>query len=149
MHLFTGKEATLTSQERGLHVKMLASIVESRLSEETSKLVELKATPRISFTSYIRKSSEFHLLSAIQAVERALVGVQEGSMTNYEILCGNSDGEEVSTDVAAGVDCLYLILEFATGHTRLNMIKRHVQTSCMSFQCHLAFAGCKYLSWKY
>ncbi|KZV58085.1 hypothetical protein F511_31826 [Dorcoceras hygrometricum] len=120
-----GKQATLTSQERGVHVKMLASIVES---QETSKLVELKARLRISFTSYIRKSSELHLLSAIQAVERALVGVQEGLMTNYEILCGNSDGGEVSADVAAGVDCLYLILEFATGYKRLNMIKRHIQS---------------------
>lgn len=123
-----GKEATLTSQERGLHVKMLASTMESHLSEETSKLVDLKARLRISFTSYIRKSSELHLLSAIQAVERALVGVQEGSMTNYEIRCGSSDGGEVSADVAAGVDCLYLILEFATGHRRLNMIKRHIQS---------------------
>ncbi|XP_073118536.1 uncharacterized protein [Henckelia pumila] len=144
-----GKEATLTSQERGLHVKLLASTVESYLSEETSKLVELKARLRISFTSYIRKSSELHLLSAIQAVERALVGVQQGLMTNYEICCGSSDGGEVSADVAAGVDCLYLILEFATGHRRLNMIKRHIQSlvACLfnvilHLQAPSIFRGC-------
>ncbi|XP_075489165.1 uncharacterized protein LOC142528020 isoform X1 [Primulina tabacum] len=144
-----GKEATLTSQERGLHVKMLASTVESYLYQETSKLIELKGRLRISFTSYIRKSSELHLLSAIQAVERALVGVQEGLMTNYEIRCGSSDGGKISADLAAGVDCLYLILEFVTGHRRLSMIKRHIQSfvACLfnvilHLQAPSIFRGC-------
>lgn len=109
-----GKEAKLASQETGSRSK-LADRVQSHFSWETGRLGEFKERLRMSFRTYVRKSSELHLLSAIQAVERALVGVQEGLMTNYEIVCGSSNGGEVSSVVAAGVDGLDLILEFVTG----------------------------------
>ncbi|KAL1554357.1 hypothetical protein AAHA92_14924 [Salvia divinorum] len=121
-----GKQAKLASQERGSLTK-LAGQMNSQFSWERSRLVELKERLTISFSTYVRKSSEFHLLSIIQAVERALVGVWEGSMTNYEIVCGNLDGGEVSSVVSAGIVCLDSILEHVTGPRRLNMIKKHIQ----------------------
>lgn len=122
-----GREAKLASQERGSLTK-LAGQVQSQFSWERSRLAEMKERLRLSFVTYIRKSSEFHLLSVIQSVERALVGVREGLMTNYEIVCGSLDGGEVSSVVAAGIDCLDSILEFVTGPRRLNMIKKHIQS---------------------
>ncbi|KAG6382246.1 hypothetical protein SASPL_158120 [Salvia splendens] len=63
-----------------------------------------------------------------KAVERALVGVWGGSMTNYEIVCGNLDGGEVASVVSAGIVCLDSILEYVTGPRRLNLIKKkHIQ----------------------
>ncbi|GFP85951.1 hypothetical protein PHJA_000738900 [Phtheirospermum japonicum] len=122
-----GKEAKLASQETGSRANKLANHDQSRSSWGASQLGQLKEKLRMSFITYIKKSSEFHLLSSIQAVERALVGVQEGLMTNYEIVCGVSDGA-VSSVVAAGIDMLDLIIEFVTGPKRLNMVKRHIQS---------------------
>ncbi|KAK6136679.1 hypothetical protein DH2020_029586 [Rehmannia glutinosa] len=122
-----GKEAKLASQETGSRTKNLAHHVQSCFSWERSRLGQFKERMRMSFITYIKKSSELHLLSSIHSVERALVGVQEGMMTNYEIVCGISDGA-VSSVVAAGIDVLDLILEFVTGPRRLNMIKRHIQS---------------------
>ncbi|KAI3446191.1 hypothetical protein Pfo_002856 [Paulownia fortunei] len=123
-----GKESKLATQEAGSHAKKLANQVQSCFSWGTSRLGEFKERLRMSFITCVKKSSELHLLSAIQAVERALVGVQEGLMTNYEIVCGSSNGGEVSSVVAAGIDVLDLILEFVTGPKRINMIKRHIQS---------------------
>ncbi|KAK4437698.1 hypothetical protein Salat_0103800 [Sesamum alatum] len=123
-----GKEAKLASQDTGLHAKKLANQVESCFSLGTSQLGEFMEKLRKSFRIYVKKSSELHLLSAVQAIERALVGVQEGSVTNYELVCGSLNGGEASSVVAAGIDCLGLILEFVTGPRRLNMIKRHIQS---------------------
>jgi hypothetical protein len=53
-------------------------------------------------------------LSTIQAIERALVGVQEGCAIIYDIKI-SKDGGEVSTLVAAGIDCLDMIIEFVSG----------------------------------
>ncbi|XP_047940534.1 uncharacterized protein LOC125187916 isoform X2 [Salvia hispanica] len=121
-----GKQAKLASQERGSLTK-LAGQVNPQFSWARSRLVELKERLMISFSTYVRKSSEFHLLSIIQAVERALVGVWGDSMTNYEIVCGNLDGGEVSSVVSAGIVCLDSVLEYVTGPRRLNMIKKHIQ----------------------
>ncbi|KAL2498243.1 Urb2 domain-containing protein [Abeliophyllum distichum] len=101
---------------------------ESSLSHGTCPLEEFKLKLRMSFRSYVRRPSELHFLSAIQAVERAIVGVQEGCLTNYEIFLGSLDGGKVSSFVAAGIDWLELILEFVAGHNRLNMAKRHIQS---------------------
>ncbi|XP_011088507.1 uncharacterized protein LOC105169716 isoform X2 [Sesamum indicum] len=123
-----GKEAKLASQDRGLHAKKLANQMDSCFSLGTSQLHVFKERLRKSFRTYVNKSSELHLLSAVQAIERALVAVQEGLITNYELVCGSSNGGEASCVVAAGIDCLGLILEFVTGPRRLNMIKRHIQS---------------------
>lgn len=107
-----GKKAKLASQEMGSHSKL----ADKMQSWGTNRLSELKDRLRMSLRKYISKSSELHLLSTIQAVERALAGAQEGLMTNYEIVSGNSNGGNVSSVVAAGIDAFDLILEFVTGN---------------------------------
>ncbi|KAL0334659.1 UNVERIFIED_CONTAM: hypothetical protein Sradi_4677800 [Sesamum radiatum] len=121
--LFTRKEAKLASQDTGLRAKKLANQMESCFSLGTSQLHEFKERLRKSFRTYVKKSSELHLLSAVQAIERALVAVQEGLITNYELVCGSSNGGEASGVVAAGIDCLCLLLEFVTVSFYMNLRK--------------------------
>lgn len=78
----------------------------------------------MSFKVLIQKPSDLHLLSAVQAIERALVGVQEGNTMIYQISTGSGDGGKVSSTVAAGIDCLDLIIEYAQGNVRLVHISR-------------------------
>lgn len=122
-----GKKAKLASQETGSHSKLADQIQ----SWGTGRLSELKDRLRMSLRKYIGKSSELHLLSAIKSVERALAGVQEGLMTNYEIVSGSSNGGEVSSVVAAGIDAFDLIIEFVTG----NSSSFCVFLLCLKFGC--------------
>ncbi|KAI9181831.1 hypothetical protein LWI28_019092 [Acer negundo] len=124
-----GKKATLASHETESSTKVLNDNIGSSgesLSQEPQCLDEFKARLRTSFKVFISKSSDLHLLSAVQCIERALVGVKEGCTMIYEINTGG-DGGKVSTIVAAGIDCLDLILEHASGRKRLNVVKRHIQ----------------------
>uniref|UniRef100_A0A1J3D896 Nucleolar 27S pre-rRNA processing Urb2/Npa2 C-terminal domain-containing protein n=1 Tax=Noccaea caerulescens TaxID=107243 RepID=A0A1J3D896_NOCCA len=125
-----GKEATLESHETGfganvIHAKQVLS--ENSRSHRLHWLDELKGRLRMSFKVFIQNSSELHLLSAVQAIERALVGVWEVCPAIYSIQTGNRDGGRISEIAAAGIDCLDLILEHATGRKRLNVVKRHIQ----------------------
>lgn len=111
------KRATLASHETESTTKTL----DGGLFEESSFPViycmdEFKASLRMSFKVFIREASELHLLSAIQAIERALVGVQEGCTATYELCSGSEDGGSCSSIVAAGVECLDLVLEFVSGN---------------------------------
>ncbi|KAK4284826.1 hypothetical protein QN277_001608 [Acacia crassicarpa] len=124
-----GKQATLTFHERQVSAKKLSE----RSFEEYSSselycfcLNELKARLRVSFIAYIEKPPELHLLSAIQAVERALVGVREGCTIIYDINT-STDGGEISSVVAAGIDAFDMILEFVSDRKGLKLIKRHFQ----------------------
>ncbi|XP_016491227.2 uncharacterized protein LOC107810906 isoform X3 [Nicotiana tabacum] len=112
-----GKDATLASREIESSTKMLSGLPELDLpnSNWLNHLDELKSRLRMSFTNFVSRSSELHLLSAIQAIERALVGVQEHCIINYEVTTGCLDGGKVSANVAAGIDCLDLILESVSG----------------------------------
>ncbi|KAK3001091.1 hypothetical protein RJ639_021464 [Escallonia herrerae] len=126
-----GKGATLASHETDSSIKTLGremKLSESTLSHGVYCLNEFKARLRRSCTVYIKKPSELHLLSAVQAVERALVGVSDGCTTNYDICTGGSDGGKVSKIVAAGIDCLDLVLEFVEGRKRLSVVDRHIQS---------------------
>lgn len=114
-----GKRASLASRETETSTKMLHGNV--RLSEASLKcqpycLDEFKARLRLSFTVFIKKPHELHLLSAIQAIERALVGLRETCTMIYDIHTGSADGGKVSSTVAAGIDCLDLVLEFVSGN---------------------------------
>ncbi|KAK2983785.1 hypothetical protein RJ640_017188 [Escallonia rubra] len=131
-----GKGATLASHETDSSTKTLGGemkLSESNLSHGVYSLNEFKARLRRSCTVYIKKPSELHSLSAVQAIERALVGVSDGCTINYDICTGGSDGGEVSKIVAAGIDCLDLVLEFVEGRKRLLVVGRHVQSlvSCL------------------
>ncbi|CAK7329555.1 unnamed protein product [Dovyalis caffra] len=123
-----GKEASLASRDKESSTKIHHSHRVSASLSHPYHLDEFKARLRMSFKSLIRKPSELHLLSAIQAIERALVGVHEGCPIVYEINTGNVDGGKVSSTVAAGIDCLDLILEYVSGRKRLNVVKRNIQS---------------------
>ncbi|CAN8229982.1 unnamed protein product [Cochlearia groenlandica] len=125
-----GKKATLESHETGfgtnvIHTKQ--ALPEESHSQRFHWLDELKGRLRVSFKVFIQNSSELHLLSGVQAVERALVGVCEVCPAIYSIRTGNRDGGRISQTAAAGIDCLDLLLEHATGRKRLNVVKRHIQ----------------------
>ncbi|KAI5388238.1 uncharacterized protein LOC127101398 [Lathyrus oleraceus] len=128
--LLQGKRAKLTLHERQSSTKTLhKGPFEACSSNEMHYfcLNELKTRLRVSFKAFIEGQSELHLLSTIQAIERALVGVQEGCTIIYGIKT-NKDGGEISTLVAAGIDCLDMILEFVSGRKGLKLIKRHCQS---------------------
>lgn len=113
-----GKEATLESHETGfgtnaIHVKQVLS--EKNQSHRLHWLDELKGRLRMSFKVFIHNSSELDLLSGVEAIERALVGVWEVCPAIYSVQTGNRDGGRISETTAAGIDCLDLILEHATG----------------------------------
>ncbi|KAG7978151.1 hypothetical protein I3843_05G068500 [Carya illinoinensis] len=125
-----GKRATLASHETESSTKTLPGhmgLSEASYSSAPYCLDEFKARLRMSFKTFIKKPSELHLLSAVQAIERALVGVQEECTMNYDITVG-ADGGKVSSLVAAGVDCFDLVLEFVSGRKRLSVVKRHIQS---------------------
>lgn len=105
-----GKRAVLASHEMELNTKSLPSRLE--VPGVSYCLDEFKARVRMSFKVLIRKASELHLLSAIQALEKALVGVNNGCTKVYEVSMGR-----VSAVVAAGIDCLDLVLESVKGST--------------------------------
>lgn len=112
-----GKKATLASHETESSTKILGGnkdLSGESVSPDLHCLDEYKARLRMSFKVFINKPSDLHLLSAIQCIERALVGVKEGSTMIYEINT-SGDGGKVSSIVAAGVDCLDLVLEYVSG----------------------------------
>ncbi|KAL4320201.1 hypothetical protein GQ457_18G017920 [Hibiscus cannabinus] len=126
-----GKRATLESHERESSTKILhddTGLSESFLSYDSHCLDEFKARLRMSFKMFIKNPSELQLLSAIQAIERALVGVQGAHARMYEITTGSADGSMVSSTVAAGIDCLDLILEHCSGRKCLNVVRSHIKS---------------------
>ncbi|VFQ82974.1 unnamed protein product [Cuscuta campestris] len=130
-----GKGVTLATDEMESSTKMLNALVEPEPngSHCTYSLDEFKSQLRSSFRAFVGKASELHLLSVLQAIERSVVGVQEGCMVNYEVCTRTSDGGMVSSTVAAGIECLNMVLESATGKKRLAVVKRHIQSlvSCL------------------
>jgi hypothetical protein len=119
-----GKRATLASHETESSTKTLhghIGLSEASHSQGPHCLDEFKSRLRMSFKMFIKKPSELHLLSAIQAIERALVGVREGCTMISDITAGNADGGKVSSIVAAGIDCFDLVLEFVSGNIAHSM----------------------------
>ncbi|MED6194988.1 hypothetical protein PIB30_033712 [Stylosanthes scabra] len=128
--LLQGKRATLTFHERQSSTKTLhkgSSEAYSSSEMYCFCLDEFKTRLRTSFKSYIMGPSESQLLSTIQTIERALVGVREECSMIYDLET-SKDGGKCSSLVAAGIDCFDMILEFVSGRKGLKLIKRH---------CHL------------
>ncbi|OVA04918.1 Nucleolar 27S pre-rRNA processing [Macleaya cordata] len=126
-----GKGATLASHETESSTKtLLSQIGSSKLSlgHGHYSLDEFKARLRMSFKVLIKKPLELHLLTAVEALESALVGVHERCSMIYEINTGGPDGGKVSPIVAAGVDCFDLVLESVSGPKLLNVLKEHIQS---------------------
>uniref|UniRef100_A0A2P2J3V6 Nucleolar 27S pre-rRNA processing Urb2/Npa2 C-terminal domain-containing protein n=1 Tax=Rhizophora mucronata TaxID=61149 RepID=A0A2P2J3V6_RHIMU len=126
-----GKEATLASHEIDSSAKTLHSIIGSTKASVSCRIYwldEFKARLRMSLKMLMEKPSELHMLSAVQAIERALVGVHEGCTIIYGVNVGSADGGKASATVAAGIDCLDLVLEYVSGRNRLSVVKRHIQS---------------------
>lgn len=122
-----GKRAKLASHvESNSKIYAEGRVSESSVSDPLYGLDNLKARLRISFKALIEKPSEPLLLSALQALERALAGLQEGFTVIYEVKNECSTGGRVSLMVAGAVDCLDLLLEIYKGiicsKLMLNMI---------------------------
>ncbi|KAJ9130672.1 hypothetical protein P3X46_034212 [Hevea brasiliensis] len=126
-----GKMATLASHETESSDKILwgnKGSSEISLSLMSLFLDEFRAKLKMSFKVLISKSSDLHVLSAIQAIERALVGVHEGCKIIYNINTGSADGGKFSATVAAGIDCLDLVLEYVSGKKCVSVVKRHIKS---------------------
>uniref|UniRef100_A0A0E0KA77 Nucleolar 27S pre-rRNA processing Urb2/Npa2 C-terminal domain-containing protein n=1 Tax=Oryza punctata TaxID=4537 RepID=A0A0E0KA77_ORYPU len=123
--LLQGKNATLPTHEIGSSTKTLylqnrsGHVVTKGIMNRQNILNSLKSRLRLSLGKYVNVSSNMHLNTAVQVIERALVGVNHFSHSIYEINTGNCDGGAVSSDVAAGIDCLYLVLETVPGNKRV------------------------------
>ncbi|XP_047328959.1 uncharacterized protein LOC124932386 [Impatiens glandulifera] len=145
-----GKRATLAVHEMESSTKTISGhsrLCEPYLSHGSYHLDEFKCRLRMSFKAFMKKSPELHTLSAIQALERALVGAHQSTIY-YEVCTGCTNGGIVSPVVAAAIECLDLVLEFVEGRKRLSIIKRHIQSfvSCLSniilhLQCPQMFYG--------
>jgi len=115
--LLQGKGRTLTFHERQSSTKPLrCGSVEAYSSTELHcfALDEFRTRLRKSFRAYIERSSELHLLSTIQVIERSLVGILEGCTVIYDVKT-SKDGEEILSVVAGGIDCFRMVLEFVSG----------------------------------
>ncbi|XP_071700781.1 uncharacterized protein [Rutidosis leptorrhynchoides] len=105
-----GKGATLESHDTESSTKTIND-PECAYPSGSSSLDELKNRLRMSFKVLVRKPSESYLSSAVQSIRRALVA---------------SGGGKVSSIVAAGIDCLDLILEAITGRKGLSTVKADI-----------------------
>jgi hypothetical protein len=116
-----GKGASLPTHEIGTSTKELNlqntsdSVVTKYIMDRQNRLNSLKSRLRLSMRKFVNVASNMHLSATIQVIERALVGVNQYSHSIYEVKTGESNGGIVSSDVAAGIDCLYLLLETVPG----------------------------------
>jgi len=119
--LLQGKSATLPTHEVGSSTKTLQLQNASGyafprdLIDRQNRLNSLKSRLRMLLGKFVNIASNTHLNATLQVIERALVGVNLYSHSIYEVCTGNPDGGTVSSDVAAGIDCLYLVLDFVPG----------------------------------
>lgn len=119
--LLQGKNATLPTHEIGSSTKTLnlqnlsGYVVTKDVINRQNRLNSLKSRLRLSLRKFVNGASNMHLNAALQVIERALVGVNQYSHSIYKVNTGNSDGGTVSSDVAAGIDCVYLVLESVPG----------------------------------
>lgn len=123
--LLQGKNATLPTHEIGSSTKTLQLQNASGYAfpkdfiDRQNRLNSLKSRLRLLLGKFVNIASNTHLNAALQVIERALVGVNLYSHSIYEVCTGNPDGGTVSSDVAAGIDCLYLVLDFVPGNKRV------------------------------
>ncbi|KAL6649422.1 hypothetical protein ACP70R_013646 [Stipagrostis hirtigluma subsp. patula] len=123
--LLQGKNATLPTHEIGSTTKTLklqnasGCVLPKDSIDRQGRINSLKSRLRLLLRKFVDIASNIHLNAALQVIERALVGVNRYSHSIYEIYTGNPEGGTISSDVAAGIDCLYLVLEFVPGNKRV------------------------------
>lgn len=119
--LLQGKSATLPTHEIGSSTKTLhlhntsGYVVTKNIIDRQNRLNSLKSRLRLSMRNFVNVASNMHLSATLQVIERALVGVNQYSHSIYEVKTGTPNGGTVSSDVAAGIDCLYLVLGSVPG----------------------------------
>lgn len=124
-----GKRAKLASHiESNAKIYTEEHVSESNVSDPLYGLDSLKSKLRISFKSLIENPSEPFLSSAVQALERALVGLREGFPMINDVKKESTAGGTVSSIVAGAVDCLDLLLEFYKGKKQLNVVRLHINS---------------------
>ncbi|KAJ4820381.1 Urb2/Npa2 family protein [Rhynchospora pubera] len=113
------KRAKLSIHDTGSNTKCLNPIEESD-QDMINGLTRFKSRVRISLKKLIRDNTRSMVMILVQAVERALVGVEKGFHAVCDINIGSTEGGcgNASPSVAAGVDCLYLVLESLSGKER-------------------------------
>ncbi|XP_031474548.1 uncharacterized protein LOC116246815 [Nymphaea colorata] len=89
-------------------------------------LTEFKDRLRLSFLMYVKKPLESHLFAVIQVLERALVGFKDSCPTRYDIETGSLGGGSVAPIVAAGLECMDMVLESVSSRKRANILGRHM-----------------------
>ncbi|EMS45983.1 hypothetical protein TRIUR3_12480 [Triticum urartu] len=94
-------------------------VVTKNIIDRQNRLNSLISRLRLSMRNFVSVASNMHLSATLQVIERALVGVNQYSHSIYEVETGTSDGGTVSSDVAAGIDCLYLVLGSVPGNKRV------------------------------
>ncbi|CAL9101946.1 uncharacterized protein LOC103974129 isoform X1 [Musa acuminata AAA Group] len=114
-----GKSATLSSHETGSNTKMLQRETHVSVHKKQSlvgeySINEFKSQLRLSFRKFIGRPVKLQLRTAVQAIERALIGTPQGCHMVYEVRTGNFDGGTVSPNVAGGIDCLDMVLEYVS-----------------------------------
>ncbi|WCJ39554.1 hypothetical protein M5689_020535 [Euphorbia peplus] len=117
-----GKEAILSSNETDSRSKILCS-EEGSISHLSFFLDEFKARSRMSIKALFRKSSDCHMQSAVDVIKSALVGVSDGSAIIYDLNTGSPNGGKISPLVAAGIDCLDLLVEYVSGGKKSDVNK--------------------------
>ncbi|KAH9606417.1 hypothetical protein KSS87_015060 [Heliosperma pusillum] len=120
-----GKGATSMSHDIESITKLLTQnqVLEPILSGPLYGLDDLKRRLRNSFKVLIEKPSELHLLSVMEALQQALTGNRVGFTAICDLQMGITEGGIVSPMVAAGVDCLDLLLEFLKGNKLWSLVK--------------------------
>ncbi|RWW08652.1 hypothetical protein GW17_00027896 [Ensete ventricosum] len=122
-----GKSATLSSHETGSNTKMLQRETHVSVHKKQShvgeySINEFKSQLRLSFRKFIGRPVKLQLRTAVQAIERALIGTPQGCHMVYEVRTGDFNGGTVSPNVAGGIDCLDLVLEYVSA--RYGMVPR-------------------------
>ncbi|KAF5190599.1 Urb2/Npa2 family protein [Thalictrum thalictroides] len=121
-----GKVASLASHEYESNTKTLEGQTgpwKFSTGNVPFGLDEFKAGLRMSFGVLIKKPQ---IWTALQVLERALVGLQEGC-SNYEINTGLLDVGKVSSTAAAAVDCFDLVLESLSGRKHVDAVKTYTE----------------------
>jgi hypothetical protein len=110
------KGAKLSIHDTGSNTKCVNPTGESG-QEMSNDLTWFKSVVRVSLKKLIGDGGRSTGMVLVQALERALVGVEKGHHAVYNVNIGNIPGGcgNISPGVAAGVDFFYLVLESLSG----------------------------------
>lgn len=117
------KRAKLSIHDTGSNTKSLSPTGES-CQEMSNELTWFKSMVRVSLKELIGDGRRSTGMVLVQAVERALVGVEKSCHAVYNVNIGNFKGGcgNISPSVAAGVDFFYLVLESLSGNQKIESL---------------------------